>query len=184
MECLDSGMGADVSFNHRWKALASGSGGTCAWQFLGLKRGTWSGFGTESRVRAVVSLERWSTQVWLWSLPSPLLRSETWERGHASAPRPALTPGARAASARASVTSGVGLCAWVALPWTLCWEGSRPGVQLSRKRAEAASTWRRAAVVPLRDAGAHRVKTKAKLDQKGEELDPEAQRAGYLHIVL
>ena len=44
--------------------------------------------------------------------------------------------------------------------------------------------WRRAAVVPLRDAGAHRVKTKAKLDQKGEELDPEAQRAGYLHIVL
>lgn len=92
--------------------------------------------------------------------------------------------GARAASARASVTSGVGVCAWVALPWTLCWEGSRPGVQLSRKRAEAASTWRRAAVVPLRDAGAHRVKTKAKLDQKGEELHPEAQRAGYLHIVL
>lgn len=41
----------------------------------------------------MVSLERWSTQVWLWSLPSPLLRSETWERGHASAPRPALTPG-------------------------------------------------------------------------------------------
>ena len=38
--------------------------------------------------------------------------------------------------------------------------------------------------MPLRDAGAHRVKTKAKLDQKGEELHPEAQRAGYLHIVL
>lgn len=39
-------------------------------------------------------------------------------------------------------------------------------------------------MVPLRDAGAHRVKTKAKLGQKGEELDPEAQRASYLHVVL
>lgn len=54
-ECLDSGMGTDVSINHRQKPLASGSGGTCAGQFLGLKRGTWSGFGTELRVRAVVS---------------------------------------------------------------------------------------------------------------------------------
>lgn len=86
-------MGADVSINHQRKPLVSGSRGTCAGQFLGLKRGTWSGFGTELRVRAVVSLERWSTQVWLWSLPPPLLRSETWERGYASAPRPALTPG-------------------------------------------------------------------------------------------
>lgn len=74
-------MGADVSIYHQRKPLASGSGGTYAGQFLGLKRGTWSAFGTELRVRVVVSPKRWSTQVWLRSLPSPLLRSETWERG-------------------------------------------------------------------------------------------------------
>ena len=164
-ECLDSGMGTDVSINQRQKPLASGSGGTSAGQFLGLKRGTWSGFGTELRVRAVVSPKRQSTQVWLLSLPSPLLRTETWGQGKVSVPHPALTSGGedslqetvRRREGRASVIRDVG---------RVCLGGTALDTVLRRilsldfrsagKGLKPVSTWRRVAVMSLRDAGIHR----------------------------
>lgn len=163
-ECLDSGMGADVSINHRRKPLASGSGGTCAGQFLGLKRGPWSGFGTELRVRAVASAERPPTQVWLLSLPSPLLRTETWGQGRCQRPILHSRQGVRTVSGKRSGEEKGGSV--IRDAGRVCLGGIALDTVLRRilsldfrsagKRLKPISTWRRVAVMSLRDAGIHR----------------------------